>query len=456
MILGRLNDMLNGFVKVIDILTIFNTICLSVKNIKKLNSSSRFIIYYVFVVIYAVPVLLDYVLGLPNYHSWYNASVRFSGFINSYNKANVRIIYDVFLLLSQFLILNYGRTFYLTLGRSGNANTNLSTESHYFDGFITRKMAYACLFSAALSPILCIVMGYPYIMTLWGWRDLQVFTGVTSSSYYTAIEKISYIGVVLSICIIMMKGVINTTFLERSFIKIAATVLLLANLCIESKRSILFFAIIIFMVIKIYGWGKKFNLRKYILLCLICGGIVLTYSIYIKLEMRGYSSFDEVYTNLRVDLFRDDTVKLVINSLIDPNTKDLLKYPFESYLTQLAFLFPLDLILGWGEISVPKIGFNTYLTSALSGSTIESGNRWMTTSIADEMIANFGFFGFLILPLILTYFSKKIDETDGVVQVFLIGGIVLMMMYSLNYIFYYLEFAILLKFLSRRKKKIYS
>lgn len=122
-------------------------------------------------------------------------------------------------------------------------------------------------------------------------------------------------------------------------------------------------------------------------------------------------------------------------------------------MTQICFLFPLDFIIGWLGIRLPKVGFNTYLTAALTGSTIDSGARWMTTSMGDEIIANFGFVGFIIFPLLLIYLIKKIDKMEGISQVFWLGGIVLMMMYSLNYIIYYLEFAVFIQLILKKYQK---
>lgn len=441
--------MLKELVFIFDIITILLTVYWCVKNLKNLNSSSRFIIYYVFVFVYAFPLVLDYSLGLPNYSNWYNASVKYAGFINSYNDPSVRVLYDIFLILTQWILLNVGRTINFKLGPfTTSDNNNEANKSKYFDGVISQRLALTCITTASIAPVLCVIMGYPYIMAMWGWRDLQVFSNVTSSAYYSTIEKITYISVVLLLCLIMTKEINNTSILGKMLIKFIALVLLMANLCIESKRSILFFCVIIVLVIKIYGWGKNFNLGRYILLCLVGVSIILIYSIYVKTALRGYSSFSDVYTNLRVDMFRDDTVKLVIKALIDPSIKPILDYPFQSYLTQIPFIFPLDFIIGMLHLRIPGVGFNTYLTSALSGSSIESGDRWMTTSISDEVIANFGFLGYIILPMVILSSTKKIDRMEGITQVFWIGGLVLMMMYSLNYIIYYLEFAIVLKWIS--------
>lgn len=443
------------WVNAIDIITILISIVLCFRNLRRLNQSVRYIIYYVFVFIYVVPLILDYIVGLPNYLVWYNAETRYGGFINSYNDPKVRVLYDIFLLISQFGIVYIGEKIKVTFGNTvliPYSKKDVKTEI-YFDGILSQKHIFMCIIPAMIPPLLCLVNGYPYIMVKWGWRDLQMFSSVALSPYYSTIERMTYISIVLMLCIIMSKGIKNKSRYIVCFYKVVAAVLLMANACIESKRSIMFFTIIMVLVIKIYGWGKKFKLGRYIMICAIGVIGVLAYSIYVKTAMRGYSSFIEVYTNLRVDMFRDDTVKLVIKSLIDSNTQKLLDFPFQSYLTQIGFLFPLDFIIGWLGIRIPKIGFNTYLTAALIGGSIDSGARWMTTSMGDEIIANFGFWGFIIFPLLLIYLIRKIDNMEGISQVLWIGGIVLMMMYSLNYIIYYLEFAFFIHLILKHRGK---
>lgn len=445
--------MIEILVKSIDIFTILLSVYYCIKYIKKLQTSSRFIIYYVFVFIYVVPLFLDYIVGLPDYMEWYNASVKYAGFVDSYNDPAVRILYDLFLIITQYFILHVGRTIRFTIGSYRKDKNDFIETENSFDGVISQKLALGSLFVSAIPPLLCILMRYPYIMIMWGWRDMQVFSSVASSPYYSTIEKLTYISIVVLICLILMQGIENESQVHVIFYKLFAIVLLFANLCIESKRSILFFAVIIFLVIKIYGWGKTFSIKKYLILCVVGIGIIVFYSVYVKMTLRGYNSMSSVYTNLRVDMFRDDTVKLVIKSLIDPSKKSVLDYPFQSYLTQIGFIFPLDFIIGWMQIKVPVVGFNTYLTSALSGSSIESGERWMTTSIGDELLANFGFLGYILLPIVLLYLVKQIDRTTGIVQIFWIGGIVLMMMYSFNYVVYYLEFALILMRLAKSNRK---
>lgn len=132
--------------------------------------------------------------------------------------------------------------------------------------------------------------------------------------------------------------------------------------------------------------------------------------------------------------------------------KSVIEWPFQSYITEIMYLFPLDIINGMLRLEVTSIGFNTYLTSTLVGASLSEGLRWMTTSMIDEALANFSIVSFILIPLFLKRCSIYIDNSKPFVQVLLMSSLLLSFMYSFNYIVYFLQFVFLVIYIQKKYK----
>ena len=422
-----------------DITTLVLSGILLLLNIKKVKQSSLYIIYLMFFGIYVLPLFLDYILGFPSYFFHWDATYtsfdRYEGFILSYQDATTRILYDAFLIGTQFILLSFNRP----------VNSGQQMVRSYQEKVISLSTHnWVVLFSfAALPPLLSLFVGYSYIPFYYGWRENPLLSEIQYGAYYSVIERLSYIGLTASmICMVHPKG--------KWPLKMLMLLLCYMNLSIESKRSLLFFAIAVYVLLKAKGHGIRFN-NAQIAGLIVIGIILVVYQSILTKIGRGYSDEDILYTNIRIDLFRDDTARLIIYSFIS-NHQPVVSYPFQSYLTQIAFLFPLDIINGLGRLGITAIGFNRYLTSALINVPLSYGEIWMTTSMIDEIIANFAFFSVLIVPLALKNIAKIIDRKNDIMQVLGLSTIVLAFMYSFNYIAYYFEFLLLMNFLIKRQR----
>ena len=105
---------------------------------------------------------------------------------------------------------------------------------------------------------------------------------------------------------------------------------------------------------------------------------------------------------------------------------------------QFGYFFVISLLVGKGIVAIPRIGYNQYLTAALIDSPISEA-KFMTTSMFDEAIANFGLCGIVIIAVLLSYFLSFADELTDFETVLWISFGILYSMYSLDYILVYLE-----------------
>lgn len=419
-----------------DLLTIAISLFLAIKNLRRIRESSIYIIYFFFFFIYIVPLIMDYTLGFPEYFfHWdaiYNSYDKYAGFIESYKDETTRIIYDLFVIVIQFLLI------------PNKAKLIQKVEYKEENNTVSSRLFLILFFFSILPIVFSLVVGYYYIPFIYGWRENPILSMLQNDNYYSTIEKLTYIGIASSLICLLSP---NKNFL----FKLLMLCICYMNVSIESKRSIVFFTMAIFLLLKYKGFGKKINIFQLTFITVLCVVGIVIYSLYIKTNIRGYSDADQLYTNIRIDLFRDDTARLVIYSLFS-NMKSVIEWPFQSYITEIMYLFPLDIINGMLRLEVTSIGFNTYLTSTLVGASLSEGLRWMTTSMIDEALANFSIVSFILIPLFLKRCSIYIDNSKPFVQVLLMSSLLLSFMYSFNYIVYFLQFVFFIIYIQKKYK----
>lgn len=425
---------------IVEWFTILISLLIAWKCFRKYTSSGVLIVYSLFFAICVLPLVFDHLLGLPDY-TIYNLHGRYHGFIISYNDQVTRYLYCGFLLLAQYIIIREGNV-KLVFKREKNyqkIRNEYDFEDQFAKGQLDQKMRIASIFLALLPIIIAGIFGPTNILIRFGWRDFHLYDSVIESSWFSFAEKFSYLGVTSSVILLLLKY--DKQGAQFFFLRILACASLYLNICIESKRSIIFFAVVIILAVLLYGRGVAFKrLFFYAGMAII---FIILYSVYIKTTARNYIGFEGIYTSLRTDMFRDDTIKFTIYSVLHPDEVHILDFPFQSYLTQIRYFFFITILVGIVKmIPLPGIGFNRYLSSALIGASLSEGYSYMTTSIFDESIANFGFLGFLLSPLLCRIIAKKIDTSSNFEKIFIIGSIVLAMMYSPNYILFFVEFTI--------------
>ena len=117
------------------------------------------------------------------------------------------------------------------------------------------------------------------------------------------------------------------------------------------------------IVILLYGKSKDIKVGKIIGIASLLATMVIILSVMVKTQSRGYSGIMTIYSTLRIDIFRDDTIKMAIYGMINPNEIKILDFPFQSYLMQIRYFFFMDAIAGKGIIPIQGMGFNKYLSA---------------------------------------------------------------------------------------------
>ena len=252
------------FVKLFDYTTIFISCILLIKTIKKIKLKTRYVYFVIFFTIYVVPLILDYLIAAPNYLIGHMTK-NYSGFIYSQNDELTRIIYDFFLILVQLILLYYKPKLKIFFKKTENKDMQY-LDSHIINRkYLKSNEQMICLFFACIAPLLVLILGNnSMILFKFGWRDIVDIDYINSLKMYSTLEKLSYIGVVASLSILCIKADKKNIYII--LLKISSLLLLYMNLCIESKRSILFFALVVFILIQIYIKNDKKSIMPFICL----------------------------------------------------------------------------------------------------------------------------------------------------------------------------------------------
>lgn len=403
-----------------EILTLLISSFFLISTLRKLKSGSIGVIYCIFWIICVLPLLLDHLIGVPKYNP--NA---YKLFVDACYDETTRILYCIYLIITQLIMMRYGR---ISRRKLYFDRMNADSHSNSTDNLLEKKSFQMILLCMALAvPILTILFRLPiiYLISL-SWR----YDGMDLSSVsgYGTLERLSYIGVVASTVLIFMK--------KKLFIKILMIFLLYMNVCIEGKRSAVFFALAALILCYLEFSSSKNKIFWVLLSGIVITIIVINLTFSVQNTFRGYTSFDDLYRMLRIDLFRDDTIKSAIYCILHPSEVQILNFPFQSVVMQIGFLFPLVFT------GIPRVGYETYLTAALKYRSIDeltNGVR-MTPSLYDCALANFGIVGFLIGGLIAIYFAKCMDRSAYYWRPIIACGFMLYSMYSFAYICWYFEF----------------
>lgn len=177
---------------------------------------------------------------------------------------------------------------------------------------------------------------------------------------------------------------------------------------LEGKRLIV---IILLGLVLFVLWRKGFLKRKHflpvtLLVLLAIGLYSLSYQAAIRPLSLGAGDRDAFYRNTRKDFGRDDVIKTAIYSELYPRRLRILENRGQSFLFYATMYVPRKL---WPNKPWP---YAVYMTSAVLGIPVEYIGWGVATSCLDEAIANFGWAGLLIGPLLISIVCRLGDSCN--------------------------------------------
>lgn len=418
--------------RIFDIITIVISVTFFIKNLHKLGNGSRQIIYFIFFFFYVVPLFLDYIIGFSEYEG--SAAMFSVGQFDEYT----RIVYDIIICFSQYVLINFKKNTFVS------DNIQVDIPQRLFNTVVILGMI--------LPTLLAFVFSVPkYILFTPMWRENGFLQFAAENPHYYTLEKLDFVAVCCSVLLMLYN--------KKWTYKVLGALFLFVGICVEGKRSIIFFALLVFMMNFAPGLSRftKNNKSSYFLLIsgvfAICY-FVIFFSIQVLGErLGGVWDTTQQYTHLRIDIFRDDRMRLVIYSLLHPENLKILDYPFQTIFPLITTFWPIDIIFAF-FFHYHYLSFSKFFTAALLGTAIEQRATLMTPDIYSELIANMGVFGIIIFPFLLIWFSKIIDRVNSPVNSILSIMIVCLIMYSSSYVSFFIEFALIIYLLYRKRGRV--
>lgn len=360
----------------------------TLKSYKKIcfekNCSVSLIIICVVYVFCVLPILFNYLIGVPQYASlyWYRV------FIEPMNNTRVSIIYDIYILFSLIILFIYSNKY--------KTKSVSKSKIMFVNGTFFSKIM--------------VVMPYIYILISGTFNNYLKYNTTTmrgfemvNSSYFTILNAFIFMSL-FTYYSNFFKSEKKTFFSYFWFILYNISII-----WIVGKRYII--ANILLTIIYYLSQSElSLSLRKkmYTLIPLIILLLVSFSGFYlIAVKPLRDTSTNNVYEMLRVDFGRDDVIKYTIEKDLIKNER-ILEFRGQSFLSSLLVLVPRRI---WPSKPYPHY---MYLTASLLNTTIFELPAGTTPSWYEMCISNFGYIGMIIACLGLLLLCKISDNSKNI------------------------------------------
>lgn len=341
---------------------------------------------YIILVIYIfciLPVLLNYLIGIPQYKTvyWYKV------FINPMENNKVTIIYDTYILFTIILLYIYSKKV-----NPNSKNSNLT----YLSIFENKIISWLLI----LSPLILILI----TGTLKNYFVFNIASnrGLSENDATGLISPLLLLSVFTFFCKFYKKNI--------SIKKILLSLLYFFVIIWISGKRFMIANLILLLVYYICSSEISIKIRKKIFFIAPISLIALISfsAIYLtKIRPLSDTSMSSVYEMLRVDFGRDDVIKYVIDKEI-LNDNKILDYRGQTIISMFLFWIPRRI---WPNKPYPHY---RYLTASILSLPINNLPAGTTPSWFEMCICNFGILGFFIAPILLLLFCKLTDSGSSI------------------------------------------
>lgn len=407
-------------------------------SIKKLHHSSIYLYILLFSLFYIVPLFLDYLYSFNEYRKYW-------GFRESSEDSATRIVYDICLIFTLLVLFIIGLK-----SKGYKSNVQNIRISHIW-----------LWIGAVLAPLIIILFVRNLNMLyLFQWREIELFD-ISRDKAYNFAEQATYLGI-CSCCILLLDR--KNTFKLPVVSKVLAIILLFINISIEGKRAALFFMFFVIAIILVFRYidyiretllrYQKISLKMiaYMLFLMLLASTAIyfmyEFSIDVKLN-RGYSDDVSIMVEaFRVDMFRDDRVRMAIFSDLYPETMRIVRYAGQTIFDSIKYVIPFNFVCGFFGFDLYI--FQHYFSAALDGLN-SLDEAYMTVTIYSELIANFGvFFGEFLYILLILFLSRITDRAPKPFNILIVVSFIMISLFDLSYCILLLEYSVIIFYANKK------
>lgn len=409
---------------IVDWLMILITTIVTYKSYKKLvfdrYCSVSFYVVFIVYIFCCVPIILNYLIGMPQYTVvyWYKA------FIEPMNNVDISAIYDIYITFAIFALYIYGTKMNRRLvSRTTELNTVLRDEN---------EKPWIYIFGIA-SPVLYVLLsGNASKFLIYSSMNLRGVSG-QDNLILNSLILVS----LFCTCIMLFSGRITA----KKMCMLVLITFILAWL--QGKRFIIAVMGVFYLFFLTKSeLGKKERKRIFWILP-IMGITLIAFSAFYLAVIKPLSNmnFDSVYDMLRVDFGRDDVIKYVIYEEFFKKNH-ILDYPGQSFFSTLFIFIP--------RIIWPNKPYShyQYLTSSILNLPISKLPAGTTPCWYEMTLCNFGYLGYLVGIfglIVFCSFADSMKKTKSKSLVFMLILVLLTqntdvyVVYILFIFMYYLE-----------------
>lgn len=347
----------------------------------------------VFFLFNCLPVLLDYLFGVPQFKYLYWWRPLSHPMVDDVT----RVVYDMYMLLALTGFMIYQKVYKVYLQKK-MPNRNETGKKNMLD-------SSAVSLPLILSPYLAVLMsGNIRYFLIYGDHDIRGELSV----------GIAFLG--LPDLLLVSVYAFGLRFFKKertwkSWILFFLYSFSIVWLC--GKRYII--AVMLIMYVFFYVNSPDFDAKKRkkllrILPVLLVGMLLFSalYLIFFKAgfrEGRTVAGMESIYETLRVDFGRDDVTKYTLNMLLR-GKETYLDYPGQTILSMFLIWIPRSL---W---KTKPLQHFVYLTADIKGLSVNNAGAGITPSWYETCIANFGFWGMLLAILSIPLFCYWADKAQ--------------------------------------------
>lgn len=334
-----------------------------------------------------VPVLLDVLFGKPDYS-------MLPGLYLASRDTATSIIYCLYISAVPVF------WWWTGIGNNRLGVKNSSSTINYASLQEIKPALQLILFILLISPLIAWMYSpEPGVYFNYGAAAQDLFRFDTEAEYHDNISLTCFLSLIGATGLLALQKRINILMI----IFLLPWIILVFWL--NGKRHIVAFAIVL---IGYVFWQKGYlKGRRFVVASILAVLTIFIFSFVYQAQVRELDnkSVDagEFYDGIRVDYGRDAGIKMAIYAELYPDKLNILEYRGQSLFFHLTMFVPRSI---WPQKPLP---YAQYFTSAALLSPPKLWNWGLTTSVLEEGIANFSWFGMILAPLLLSVICR-IDD----------------------------------------------
>lgn len=356
---------------------------LSILSIGRGSRNSIHFVMFVFYVFFVLPLLLDILIGRPDYF-------RQPGFTLASQNDATSLIYCGYVAVTPVI----------WWATKPKLSKKIQYGRYRLDGFIPVLRRLTPLWYLLLIAPTVLVLFAPQPSRYLQYGAIVGMGDEQAREYHAFLASVCLLSLVAALALLLSRRKLSLEYL------LFILIWLMSAAWINGKRH--FVAYMLVSLGLIFWQRRTFTVKTLVYGGVLVAIVFLSFSTYFLSSVKGINmtSFPESYTSFRIDYGRDDVVKMTIYAELHPEEMNILEYRGQSLLFNLTMFVPREF---WPDKPLP---YAQYFTSAMLQSSPRFWGWGMTTSWLEEAIANFGWFGILIGPLTIAIICR-IGDKDG-------------------------------------------